>query len=197
MIPVIPPAMPANFEAEVGQPGNAWVAANPSSTRRPPALWQACSAALAQGFGKRCAYAAMLDPTGGTVDHYYSWINYPYLAYDWENYRFASAAFNSSKKDVDDAVLDPFDVKAGWFEILLPSLQLIVTDAVPEKYRAKADYTLARLKLGHGARAVKWRQTWYQMYQDDKLPLETLREVAPLIAAAIDKQLLLATSAGR
>lgn len=188
MIALKPAAQPVNFEEEVAIPGERWLAANPDVKKRPPRYWAKCEHALADSFANRCAYAAMLDPTGGTVDHYFSWINFPYLAYDWENYRFASATLNSSKLALDDAVLDPFDVGDGWFEILLPSLEMVLTDLVPTSMRAKAEFTLRRLQLDRGKRVIGWRKSWYRLYSQGKLRLEGLREVAPLIADAVEKQ---------
>lgn len=130
----------------------------------------------------------MLDPTGGTVDHYLSFKNYRHLAYKWSNYRFASGTMNAVKRTADDAVLDPYSVRAGWFEIILPSLQMRVTDRVPKELRAKAEYTLTRLKLRDGEKIIRWRQHWYEMYQRGLLTLDGLREVAPLIAEAVERQ---------
>ena len=186
MIKVAPVGKPRDFDAEVKTPGNAWLQTHPSA-KRPPALWNKYTKDLAEGFSDLCGYAAMLDPTGGTVDHYLSYKNHPNLTYDWDNYRFASATLNSSKKNADDSVLDPYAVEAGWFEILLPSLQMQVTDAVPAALRAKAEYTLNRLKLRDGERIIRWRQSWYSLYQSGGLTLDALRHVAPLIAAAVDK----------
>ena len=44
---------------------------------------------LSDGFGNLCGYAAMHDPTGGTVDHFLSFRHHRDLAYEWGNYRFA------------------------------------------------------------------------------------------------------------
>ena len=63
----------------------------------------------------------MYEPVG-SVDHFRSWDNYPELAYEWSNLRFAAEWMNKSKQTADDAVLDPYEVKAGWFEITLPDL---------------------------------------------------------------------------
>jgi hypothetical protein len=187
LIHVAPPPEPSDFETKVAQPGFQWVMAQ-SGKKRPPANWKRFKDKLQDGFAGRCAYAAMFDPTGGTVDHYYSWKNFPYLAYEWENYRFACAILNSSKKNLDDDILDPYDVGDDWFEILLPSLQLVITDAVPLAFRAKPEFTLERLKLRNGTLIVKYRQSWYQMYQAGKLNLAGLHDVAPLIARAVEKQ---------
>lgn len=187
MIPVARVREPKDFDARVRQPGNKWLQAN-SKARRPKDRWSPYLSRLARGFGDRCGYAAMLDPTGGTVDHYLSFKNHPHLAYEWTNYRFVSHTLNASKRTADDTVLDPYLVRAGWFEILLPSLQMRATDRIPQRLRAKAEYTLKRLKLRDGEKIVRWRQHWYERYQSGLLSLDGLRDVAPLIADAVERQ---------
>ena len=86
---------PSEFDKKVRKPGQEWLSANEDASRPKP-FWSECADALADGFQQRCGYAAMLDPTGGTVDHYLSFKNYPHLAYEWDNYRFASATLNAS-----------------------------------------------------------------------------------------------------
>lgn len=129
----------------------------------------------------------MLDPTGGTVDHYFSYKNFPELAYDWENYRFASGILNSSKKTADSDVLDPYDVQADWFEVILPSLQMQVTNSVPAHLEEKAKHTIKRLGLRDGERVIRWRKSWYDLHLQGRLDLTGLWKVAPLIAAAVAK----------
>lgn len=195
MIRVAKVKKPVGFDAKVKTPGDAWLKAN-TTAKRPKALWEPYTATLSQAYGNRCGYAAMLDPTGGSVDHYLSFKHHPALAYEWSNYRFASNTLNSSKRTADDTVLDPQEVKPGWFKILLPSLQLVVTDAVPRSHKAKAEFTLKRLKLRDGERIIRWRRSWYQMYLAGKLSLEGLRDVAPLIAEAVEAQPLTPGKAG-
>lgn len=195
MIQVTPVDEPADFDVKARRPGNQWLADHPGNTGRPPALWSGFTKDLAAGFNELCGYAAMLDPTGGTVDHYLSFKNHPHLAYEWTNYRFASGTMNSSKKTADAAVLDPYEVGEGWFEILLPSLQMRATQAVPAALRKKAEYTLTRLKLRDGERVIRWRQSWYELYLQGELTLEGLRRVAPLIAAAVDREKFTASGA--
>lgn len=178
---------PADFDGEVRQPGAQWLAANPN-TKRPRALWTPYTAVLEAGYGGLCGYAAMLDPTGGTVDHYLSFTNHRDLAYQWSNYRFASATMNSKKRAEDDRVLDPEEVRAGWFEILLPSLQMRTTDRIPARLRAKAAHTLNRLGLADGERVVRWRRSWFELYQRGDLSIDGLRTVAPLIAEAVERE---------
>lgn len=187
MIPVAKVKKPRGFDAKVKKPGDAWLVSNPTATR-PLALWAPYTSKLGEGFANLCGYAAMHDPTGGTVDHFLSFKNHRHLAYEWTNYRFASAPLNSSKRNADESVLDPFEVGAGWFEIILPSLQMRLTGAVPTAMRAKAEFTLTRLKLRDGERIIRWRQAWYRMYTEGKLTLDGLRAVAPLLAAAVEAQ---------
>lgn len=193
MIGVAKVKKPTGFDAKVKTPGDLWLKANPGA-KRPKALWEPYTAILSEAYRNRCGYAAMLDPTGGSVDHYLSFKNHPALAYEWSNYRFASNTLNSSKRNADASVLDPQEVQPGWFKILLPSLQMVATDAVPKSHKAKAEFTLTRLKLRDGERIIRWRRSWYQMYLDEKLNLDGLRDVAPLIAEAVEAQGQLGTT---
>lgn len=129
----------------------------------------------------------MYEPVG-TVDHYLSCENHPNLAYEWENYRFASAWINSSKRTLDERVVDPFQAEDDWFEILLPSLQLVLTDAVPAHERERAAFTLERLHLRDDERVIRQRREWYRLYQDGELTVAGLEKKAPLIARAVRKQ---------
>lgn len=186
MIRFAPVPCPAELEERCRRAGLAWLAEHPDA-ERPKDLWSPFKSQLATGFGHLCAYSCMYEPVG-TVDHYLSMKNHRALAYDWDNYRFASPWINSSKQALDDAVLDPFLVGDDWFEILLPSLQLVVSDAVPEEHRARAVYTLERLHLRDDERVIRQRREWYRMYQDKHLTLDGLRKKAPLIARAVEKQ---------
>lgn len=125
----------------------------------------------------------------GVVDHYLSTENYRHLAYAWKNYRYIAGTVNSSKKTLDDQVLDPFEIQPGWFEIILPSMQLVRTSAVPLAFQAKADFTLTKLHLGNGLKVRRNRKRWYEDYRDKGLPMHLLEEYAPLVADAVAKWL--------
>jgi hypothetical protein len=104
-------------------------------------------------------------------------------AYEWLNFRYADGFINQKKRT--QQVLDPFLVEDHWFELHLPSLQLTVTDTVPDQYRELAKFTLRSLGLDHSAVVLRYRRRFFEMWQRGKLPLEGLDEFAPLIAAAI------------
>lgn len=186
MIPVAPVPEPADFEERARRPGNAWLAEN-QGVKRPRDYWSPFRAVLADGFADRCGYTAMYIDMG-TIDHLRSFKTNPELAYEWSNYRYAASWINSAKKTGD--VLDPYEVGEGWFEVLLPSLQLVATDKVPPEHRALVERTLKHLPIAHDERVVRQRRSWYEKYKEGKLSLDGLRMHAPLIAAAVEKQLL-------
>ena len=162
------------------------MAANPDATR-PRDYWTPFKTDLARGFRSLCAYSAMHEPVG-TVDHFVSLDEDKSKAYEWDNYRYSSAWINSSKRNAPSSrLLDPLSIEDGWFEIMLPSLQLTVSDSVPRRLRARAEYTLERLRLIHDERVIRQRDTWYRMYRRGELRLDGLRRLAPLIAAAVEK----------
>jgi hypothetical protein len=187
MIHFDPPPEPPDFKALVEQPGKKWLATHPSG--RPRDYWSRVKDALAEGFRYLCAYGAMFEPVG-TVDHFVSCSEDRSRAYDWSNYRYAAAWINSSKQDLSsEQLLDPFQVMDGWFRVLLPSLQLVPTDKIPPKERARAEFMIERLHLRDDERIIRQRREWYPMYQERELTLEGLRKKAPLIARAVEEQL--------
>jgi len=179
-----PRPKPPGFE-RVEARGAKWLAAH--KTGRPPPHWLKFRGKLAEAFGSLCAYAAMYEPVG-TVDHFVSIDEDRSRAYDWTNYRFSAAWINSSKQSLrSDELIDPFAVTNEWFEVQLPSMQLVLTDCVPENERKRAQFVLDRLHLGHDERIIRQRREWYRMYQEGELTLDGLKKKAPLIAAAIEK----------
>ena len=185
MIPFELAEKPADFVDEVERPGTAWLAEHPGG--RPKDLWSPFKPQLARAFRNLCAYSAMYEPVG-TVDHFVSCDEDRSKAYDWSNYRFASGWINSSKSRLKSAeVFDPFDVGDRWFEILLPSLQLVATDAVPVALRNRASFVLKWLYFRDDERVIWQCWEWYWMYQEGELTLEGLGKKAPLIAAVVTK----------
>lgn len=89
--------------------------------------------------------------------------------------------------NIDEAIVDPFEVGDDWFEILLPSLQMRVTARVPAKLRKRAELTLRRLGLDRDPRIVAYRAEWWRMFHCSGLDLEGMHKVAPLLARAIER----------
>jgi hypothetical protein len=155
----------------------------------PGYLWRRVSSELRTAFQELCGYTAMWI-SEGTVDHFVSRSEDRTLAFEWGDFRYASASINSSKSALrSHQVLDPFDVGEGWFEVILPSCQMVITSHCPPEYADRAQNMLKRLKLGDGEDIVRVRLEWYRMYCDGELSLEGLARKAPLIAQAVRKQL--------
>ena len=175
---------PAEFHERARVPGTAWLANHPDA-KRPRDYWSPFKGALAEGFRTLCAYSAMYEPVG-SVDHFVSCHEDRSKAYEWGNYRYCAGWINSTKGNTPAAdLLDPFEVEDGWFELHLPSLQLRVSDAVPDPFRERAEHVLNKLHLRDDERVMRQRSAWYSLYQSGSLTLEGLGRMAPLIAAAI------------
>ena len=170
---------------DCANPGNTWLAGHPTSNKF-PAHWTKYQLQLATGFSDRCGWWAMRIAEGA-VDHYLSKKFHRHLAYEWRNYRYISPSVNSSKRNLDDQILDPFDVQAGWFEVLLPSMLLKRTALVPPSLQAKADFTIKRLRLVRGHKVRRNRRIWYDDYKSGLITKAGLREYAPLVAEAVDR----------
>lgn len=194
MIAVTPVPEPAKFDELARRPGKSWLEAN--ENRRPTDRWTPFLGDLQRGFRSLCGYSSMHLPYG-SIDHYRSCKNHRHLAYEWSNYRFVAGWINSAKGTLDEQVLDPYEIQEGWFEILWPSLQLVVAPSIDPAQRARAEYTIERLHLRDDERIVRVRQAWSELYVRGELTLNGLWEVAPLIARAVVKHGVLGRSPGK
>lgn len=191
MIPVANPIPePPDFDAVCRGPGNAkWVArrlaGDTPKTSELPKLWAKYEADFYSAFDGRCGWWAMWIAEG-EVEHFLSIKNRPDLAYEWNNYRFIAGSVNGSKGNHDDKVLDPFEIQDGWFEVILPSMQLIATDQLPAALAGKARFTLEQLRLREGTKVVRSRRNWYQSFKNGT-PMLELEKFAPLVAIAVKK----------
>lgn len=185
MIPVPPVPEPPAFNEQARIPGKQWLVNHPDA-KRPRDYWSPFKKELADGFRDLCAYCAMWI-SSGTVDHFISCHEDRSQAYEWRNYRYCLHTINSRKGATPAGqLLDPYEVQEGWFEILLPSLQLRVLDNIPRQFQEQADFVLDKLDL-NGEWMLRVRSAWYGMYKSGQLTLDGLRKKAPLIAAAVTR----------
>ena len=186
MIHFDPAPEPAEFDQRVRARGRQWLAEHP--TGRPAPYWRDFTPLLRTVFRELCAYSAMWIQSGD-VDHFVPCVERRDLAYEWSNYRYADGSINSRKQGrVESELLDPFEVRDEWFEILLPSLQLVVTDECPPEFRKQAKTMLDKLGLGHAAWIIDIRRSWFEEWENQRLTLEGLDRKAPLLARAIRKR---------
>jgi hypothetical protein len=177
---------PANFESDCRTPGKEWLTNNPLSEKFPN-LWRKFQPELSEGFHDRCGWWAMRI-ADGHVDHFLSKNKHRSLTYEWSNYRYIAGTVNSSKRTWDDQILDPFEIQDGWFELIIPSMQLVTTKALPAHLLVKANRTMEKLHLDNGTKVRRNRKRWYEDFKNNKVTLEGLEEIAPLIATAVKKR---------
>lgn len=186
MIRFEPVSEPPDFDERVRQRGASWL--NEHSEGRPRDYWREYTPHLRKGFRGLCAYSAMWIQSGD-VDHFIPCTEKRHFAYEWSNYRYADGSINSRKQGrLESELLDPFEVCDEWFEILLPSLQLVVTDRCPPDKRKRANTMLDKLGLGHAEWILDIRRSWYVLWESGELKLEGLDRRAPLLARAIRKR---------
>lgn len=184
-------AEPPHFDAQVRRPGQQWQAKNPHKPR-PRDFWSCVVEDLANAFHHRCAYLA-IEIGRGQVDHFVSCQEDRNLAYEWTNYRYCDPNINSRKNRARACdLLDPCAIEDDWFELILPSLQVRVTDRCPPELRERANHTLVRLGLRDGEAIIRMRSKWLALYDDlgadrDKF-LVLLDQQDPMLARALRKR---------
>jgi hypothetical protein len=188
VIPVEPAPEPDGFAENVRAKGLAWIDEQQRPIAKFPNHWRWCEPHLHAAFHGRCGWAAMAI-SSGQVEHFISQTvcleqGRPGLAYDWANFRYIMPELNS-KKGRRPAVLDPFAVQPGWFEIVLPQLHLRMTERVPDSYREIAHTTLEFLGLTNGPKLMRLRRKYMQQYRDGKTRIAFLEDDFPLLADAL------------
>lgn len=127
----------------------------------------------------------------GTIDHFHAQRDFPEEIYEWSNYRYADLEVNSAKKPAwEGKLLDPFEVDDRWFDVLLPSCQLRINEAlVPAAMLERVKFTVSKLRLDHGEKAVDLRRHWLIEYEEGAMNLASLERHAPLVARAVRHRL--------
>lgn len=188
MIPFMPKHQPSFFYEITTVRGQRWLERNKLNNDRPEDYWSEHRDYLAECFRHLCAYAAIRIEKG-TFDHYLSCKNKRERAYDWFNYRYICGIINSSKQAIDEEVLDPFEVKEGWFEVLLPSFELTLTNKLTDSnIRKRAELTILRLHLNENF--IEPRKQWYNQFLTGKQSLSGLLCNAPLVGQAVYRVIL-------
>lgn len=180
------PPRPWGWQTHALKAGRSWLARPGNRNRqRPHDYWSRYRAALAAGFNELCGYTVMWEPNG-TVDHYIPWATVrntrqAHQAYQWTNLRYSVNWFNRDRGTTD--VPDPFTVQDDWFELLLPSLELVATAAVPAGETARVAAALRW--LGQGQKVVNARRGYFTAYRSGGMTIEQLDRWAPLLSRAL------------
>ena len=210
MIPVAPATEPAGFETKVRRPGLRAIAemvGKPSpyprtagrkhkkiATREAnipadafPSYWTKVLKELMAAYHEVCAYSCFrIHPVTGarSADHFAPKSRDWQHVYQWSNYRLCCSRMNARKNDFG-AVVDPFNVQQGWFELELLGFQVIPGRSLSVDIRTQVQNTIDRLGLNDFRRD---REKDAERYWNRGYSLAVLKEDSPFVAYELYRQ---------
>jgi hypothetical protein len=212
MIPVKRAAEPGDFDRKVRQKGHNAVAeltgkkAPPRSgskrkviARLPakipanalPDYWTAALDDLAERYQRRCAYTSIHLDHGTsvpTVDHWIPKSIDWQQAYEWNNYRLCCHLANTLKS-THAGLLDPFEIKEGWFALELTAFQVTVGLRAPRAKRREIERTISSEGLYLNCPDFcRNRECSAVAYWKSDVSLQHLEERAPFVASELRRQ---------
>lgn len=152
-----------------------------------PVYWTEALDDLMEAYGHVCAYSCFrIHPVTGSrsVDHMAPKSRAWDRVYEWTNYRLACSLLNARKREFDD-VLDPFEVRNGWFVIDLVGFQVLPSRSLGASTRAQVQDTIDRLGLDD-FRSSRERDA--ENYWAGKVSFEVLMEESPFVAMELRRQ---------
>ncbi len=195
MIPVKPQPEPERFKERVKAPGKRFLDQVPRPTSKQwkgKEYWQKVLPDMRAAYDGICAYSAHWIPysTGNhSIDHFEPKSTSPDLAYEWTNFRYVSARFNSRKGT--RAILDPFELQPDWFVIDFGSFLIKAHPSLSPAQQKSVQQTIEYLKLNADDDLVDERASLVNDYRDGNISFSHLRKMAPFIAYELERQGLL------
>jgi len=193
VIRVEPAPEPADFDARVRQLGLEYLRKHPKATTRElPPHWRRCLDDLHTAYRGICAYVCIYvdKATGARTTEHFVCRSDPErgreLAYEWSNFRLACSLMNS-RKGIFDTVLDPFEVKDGWFVIDFSALKLFPNPELDPDVSRQVQATIARLRLNDKV-CRDARAFYYDAYILGDVSFRYLRRVCPFVALEMERQ---------
>jgi hypothetical protein len=211
VIPVIPAPEPPDFGRKVRQPGLSAIAeliGEPPLLRRRgpgrskiadrredirsesfPPFWREALDDMMRAYDQICAYIAVyIEKVTGpaTVDHMIPRSVEWSQVYGWNNYRLACSLMNSKKNDAI-FVLDPFQVKSGWFDLEFVSFQVKPAATLSPLIRNRVEKTIVRLRL-NDRECQDLRRCYVIEYETKQISLAHLTRRAPSVAMELRRQ---------
>lgn len=190
MIPVAPQAEYTDFDRQVRQPGLAFLKGTPQPTSaqfRKNNFWNRARRHLEAAYLHRCAYTTLRMADGGTIDHFLPKARRPDLAYEWNNYRLARQKINRRKGDTIQ-VVDPFQVRPGWFVLDVPSCLIRSGGRLDAKLRKRVNATINILQLNDDDGMVQERCDWLVDLAEGNVTLEFLDRWYPFLSSEVRRQ---------
>jgi hypothetical protein len=189
MIPVPRQPEPSNFDRDVRQPGQSYLANNPNPTfkERRSKCWARALEDLHEAYNRICAYSCFYLIQQGTVDHFLPKKFYPQFAYEWDNYRLAAPRINNYKGE-NKGLIDPFIVKPGWFVLAFPSCFVKVGDGLSKHITDNIKKTIDILRLNSDDYMVQGRLEIMLEFAEGMISLSFLKRKYPFLASEIVRQ---------
>lgn len=192
MIPVQPQPEPQDFNERVRVPGKQFLAEVPTPTTKQwedKEYWRRALPDMRKAYKSICTYCAHWIPhsTGNhSIDHFIPRFQEPKLAYEWSNFRYVAARFNSRKGI--RVILDPFTLSPNWFTLdFISSFVKPNPDLLPNQKEA-VQKTIDYLKLNDDDDLVKEREAWVECYRNGDISFSHLKKNAPFIAYELERQ---------
>jgi hypothetical protein len=199
VIPVQERPEPADFDAKVRVRGTRSLRTKGIDPNLPlPAdkklstFWRNCLDDLYREYSQTCAYLAVHieRATGGvTADHFVAKSKLPGQAYEWSNFRLASAIVNARKCDFSD-VLDPFTLLLDWFRLELVTGRIFPNPDIAPADQALVVATIERIGLDNAINR-EMRARHYQEYREGAYTAVFLLRRSPFVYQEADRQGLL------
>lgn len=184
---------PIHFDAQVRQPGKAFLNRTPFPTNNDwqrHRYWKNCSLDLYNSYNGICAYTGIwFSKTAQTVsvDHFLPKSQYPEKAFEWDNYRLTTQIMNSNKGD--RYIVDPFQIANGDIVLNFPSCLVHPRRDADAAYKSKLDSTITILKLNEEDEVTR-RFEIIMEYISGNCSLGYLKRKYPFIASEIERQKL-------
>ena len=178
------------FDQQVRQRGIRFLSVTPHPTSRQFSqhnYWTAAIGELHAAYDRLCAYTTRELVQTGTVDHFRPKSKYPYLAYEWDNYRLARQTINSRKGDSED-VVDPFKICEGWFTLAMPSCLIKPGKTIGREVKASVNSTINVLGLNQDERLVEERCRLLVSLADGDITLNYLDRHYPFLSFEVRRQ---------
>lgn len=193
MMPVKLFPEPASFDAMVRQKGLKFleITPNPNSLEwSNHSYWQEILPEMRLLYCRICNYCATWIPSStGThsVDHFLNKKSHPRKAYEWNNFRYASARFNSRKGT--KAIIDPTNLPLETFILDFTTFFVEVNSEQTFQHLSQlASETITILKLNEDDELVEERMAYFKNYTEGHISFSYLQNQAPFIAHEINRQ---------
>ena len=206
MIPVTPAPEPAAFDGKVRQPGLRAIAElageqpdPPRTAGQPcapvavsrdeipadkfPTYWREMRDDLMESYHQICAYLCLYISQGTgapSVDHVVAKSRRWDQVYEWSNYRLACSLMNA-RKGAAACVLDPFEIREGWFALELVLFQVRPGDGLSDELTRAVENTIEHLRLNDST-CCGAREDYAEDYWKGEISFCYLMRHAPFVA---------------